>query len=421
MTAPVSPVSVPTREIGRGGGVGWWNADTEETPELRWPRSVKVYDRMRRQDGQVGSVLRALMTPIEELRWSVDPAGASDEVAATLAEELGLPILGEDEDAQANRLRQGGRFQWSEHLTNALLMLPFGHSFFEQQYRIIEVSGRPHAQLRKLGPRMPWTLSQIKVAEDGGLESITQRSQPEPIPVTQLVAYVNRREGGNWYGSSVLRTAYKHWLLKDRLLRLDTTAADRNSMGVPIYEAAANERDLAAGLKVATEVRSGEAAGASIAHGAKLRLAGVEGSLPDLLPKIRYHDEQIARSVLAHVLNLGQQANAGSWALGTTLMDFLSMSLNAIARSIRDTANSHIVEDWVDINYGIDERAPRIVCEKIGGQEAAIMAAVVQLIQAGAVVVDRRLEEHVRQRLDLPARDDSDPVPPAGGDDGGQP
>ncbi|WP_426438673.1 hypothetical protein, partial [Salmonella enterica] len=53
------------------------------------------------------------------------------------------------------------------------------------------------------------------------------------------------------------------------------------------------------GLALATAFRSGEQAGASIPSGAKLQLLGVEGDLPDADKPIRYHDEQIARAVLA--------------------------------------------------------------------------------------------------------------------------
>lgn len=42
----------------------------------------------------------------------------------------------------------------------------------------------------------------------------------------------------------------------------------------------------------------------------------MSGDLPDTDAPIKYHDEQIARAVLAHFLNLGTQT--GSWALGST-------------------------------------------------------------------------------------------------------
>jgi phage gp29-like protein len=198
------------------------------------------------------------------------------------------------------------------------------------------------------------------------------------------VAYVHDREGGSWVGRSLLRPAYKHWLLKDRLLRVQAQTIDRNGMGIPVYEGAEGEESLAKlVLAMARGYRSGESAGAAIPYGAHLRLLGVEGSVPDAKPAIRYHDEQIARAVLAHFLNLGTQT--GSWALGSTFADFFTLSLQTLAQQLADVATQHIVEDLVDVNYGESEPAPRIVFEEIGSRQAATAQAIKLLVDAAAV------------------------------------
>ena len=409
-------MTAPVNEIGyahASGSANWWViADEEPTPELQWPRSVSVYDAMRSQDAQVASVLRAVSLPVRRTPWRIDPAGARSEVVQLVAQDLGLPIVGEN-PAPAARTRE--RFSWPEHLRLALLMLPFGHMFFEQVYRIEQ--GR--ARLRKLAPRMPRTIEALDVAADGGLVSITQVSakagkQQRPIPVDRLVAYVHDREGGNWLGKSLLRPAYKHWLIKDRLLRVQAQTIERNGMGIPVYEGAEGETDLSEGLKMAKAWRAGESAGSATPNGAKLRLAGVEGELPDANPAIRYHDEQIARAVLAHFLNLGTQT--GSWALGTTFADFFTLSLQTLAQQVADTATQHIVEDLVDVNFGEAEPAPRVVFDEIGSRQAATAQAIKLLADAGILLPDRSLEEAARQQFGLPPKDNPPPAPPA--DDG---
>ena len=130
-------------------------------------------------------------------------------------------------------------------------MLVHGHAYFEQVYRVDEGGDRAH--LRKLAARPPRTIEEIKVADDGGLISIKQyaaageASQRRPIPVDRLVAYVHDREGGNWLGTSLLRPAFKHWLIKDRLLRVQAQTIERNGMGIPLYTGpenpAANDLD----------------------------------------------------------------------------------------------------------------------------------------------------------------------------------
>ncbi|MCZ7434772.1 hypothetical protein O7598_00005, partial [Micromonospora sp. WMMC241] len=325
-------MTAPVNEIGYAHlGGNWWTSDDEPTPELRWPESVAVYDAMRSQDSQVGSVLRAVTYPLRRTPWRLDPAGARDEVVRLVAEDLGLPVAGRNPEPMP---RTRDRFSWSEHLRLALLMLPFGFMPFEQVYRIDE-QGR--ARLRKLAERMPRTIEKIDVAPDGGLVSITQygaktEQRARPIPVDRLVVYVLEREGGNWLGRSVLRSCYKNWLIKDRLLRVQAQTIERNGMGVPLYEGAEGEEDLTKGAQMAQAWRAGQSAGSAIPHGAKMRLLGVEGSLPDADKPIRYHDEQIARAVLAHFLNLGTQT--GSWALGTTFADFFTLSLQTLAQQI---------------------------------------------------------------------------------------
>jgi hypothetical protein len=402
----------PKAEIGYAASVTstfWAFDETETTPELRWPESVTVYDQMRRQDAQVASVLRAVTLPVRRTPWRIDPAGAKARVTQFVADELGMPVVGK-EPKPSPRTRD--RFSWSEHLQQALLMLPFGHMFFEQVYRIGD-DGRAH--LRKLGPRMPRTIAEIKVNPDGGLVYIKQWPPPaggtqQPIPVERLVAYVHDKEGGNWLGQSLLRPAYKHWLIKDRLLRVQAQTVERNGMGVPLYKGAEGDADLSYGLAMSKSWRAGESAGSAIPYGADMVLRGVEGTLPDADTPIRYHDEQIARAVLAHFLNLGTQT--GSWALGTTFADFFTLSLQTLAQQIADVATQHIVEDLVDINFGPTEPAPRVVFDEIGSRQAATAASLKALEEAGLIVPDDPLRQSVRQQYGLPPADAATAVTP---------
>jgi hypothetical protein len=397
-----------------------WSALADEANEtnleLIFPKSIETYDTMRREDAQVGSVIRAVTLPIRKAKWRLDPAGARPEVVAHIAADLGVPIKGQDEVA---RTRTRGRFSWDEHLRLALLCLPLGFSPFEQVYDLTSEPGVAH--LRKLAWRPPRTISDIEVARDGGLVAIVQQgaigSQEVRIPVDRLVMYVNEREGGNWLGQSLLRQAYKNWLLKDRLLRIQVLSAERNGIGVPVFEGSEvpagvtdpeeikkrQDEEITAGLEIAKKVRAGESSGAAIAHGAKLEMKGVVGKLPDTDGPIRYHDEQIARAVLAHFLNLGTET--GSWALGSTFANFFTDSLNAVAGHIADVAQQHVVEDLVDLNWGTAEPAPRLVCEPIGSEHPATAEAIKQLIECRAIFPDALLEEHLRSLYGLPAKD----------------
>ncbi|PRI10926.1 phage portal protein family protein [Leucobacter massiliensis] len=397
------------------GVLGWGKltAEThEENPDLQWPHSIDVFDRMRRADPQVKSVLRAVTLPIMRTEWVIDGTGCRPEVVAHVAGDLGLPVKGEPFVAP---LRTKGRFSFKEFLRLALLELVYGHSFFEQVYD--QSSGATH--LGKLAWRPPRTIADVEVAKDGGLVAIKQhgrdgRAEVE-IPVDRLVAFVNEREGANWIGESLLRSAYKMWILKDRVLRIQALAAERNGLGLPVFTAAAPpegasyeeivawaDQEIARGLDIAKGARAGDAAGASLAHGSTLQFVGVTGKIPDLDKPIRYYDEQIARAVLAHFLNLGTET--GSWALGSTFANFFTDSLNAVAQHIADVTNQHVIEDLVDLNWGTSEPAPRLVPAAIGEQQPVTAEAIRALIDCGAIEADEPLEAWIRERFGAPVK-----------------
>lgn len=399
-------------QTGQWGVIGWSSIveESHETnPALMWPQSINEFDRMRREDPQVKSVVRAVTQPILRTEWTLDGAGCRDEVVDFIAQNIMTPVKGRPNLAPR---RTKGRFSLKEHLRLALLSLVYGHSYFEQVYDI-DAAGR--TVLRKLGWRPPRTISEINVAKDGGLVSIRQHGAEKPIPVDALVAYVNEREGANWVGESLLRAAYKMALLKDRVLRIQALTAERNGLGIPVFVAppwppdmeadeaiAWMDKQIAKGLELVQAARAGEEAGVAIAGGANFKLAGVEGQLPNLDKAIRYYDEQIARAVLAHFLNLGGDSSKGSYALSDVLGGFFTDSLNTLSQDVADVFNQHVIEDLVDLNWGPEEPAPRLVPAPIGERQQITAEVIRALVECGALIVDDDLRAYVRDRWGLP-------------------
>ena len=394
-----------------------WNLDPHETnPSLKWPMSLVTYDAMT-TESQVTSVLRAVRLPICGATWYIDPAGARDEVVQHISQDLGLRIMGSDEPPSR---RVAGKFDWFKHLNWGVgLSHRYGHMYFEQQ-AVIGDDGKAH--LLNLWPRMPRRIVRLEADNNGELISISQNPSigqsgiPNgvgliDIPVNRLVWYVSEQEPGDWIGRSLLRAAYKNWLMKDDLLRVQAMTMRRQGMGVPVYTGAKDGEDLAPGWDIAQKIRAGEEAGAAIPFGSRLDLVGVQGSLPNIAEPIAYHDQQMARAVLAHFLNLGQQT--GSWALGAAFQDFFVMSLQSMANEIRNNAQAHIVEDIVDWNYGIDENAPQLRFKPIGTEQPLTAQTLLWLRQAGMIIPDRELEQYTRGVFDLPSKTVPSPSNPA--------
>ena len=227
------------------------------------------------------------------------------------------------------------------------------------------------------------------------------------IPVSRLVGYVFDDVGSQWIGQSVLRPAYKHWKLRDELLRMELNAIDRNSMGVPVYEgselALDPDADLKNGQQIVQSFRAGKSSGASIPAKAKLSLVGVSGQVMSPREAIAYHDNMIAKSVLAHFLNL--EGKGGSYALAETQSDLFIQSLQTTAEWIADVATQHVVEDLVRVAFPEhDGLMPRITLDPIASKKEIQPGDLAQLKNAGLILADKDLEEDLRRRYVLPPK-----------------
>lgn len=416
MPRPAFPAGIES-EIGGDGTYapnGQIISLSEDTAELRWPNSVIVYDRMRRTDGQVGGNLRAIGMPIRRTGWKVQAGSDVDPAVVQFVEtELGLTP-----ETDGRRRQPGQRVSWDDWLRHALLSLVFGHMFFEPVYQIGTPSpgqplvdqGRQYAHLVKLAPRLPRSLVGIDVDDSGDLAGIQQmvvrsngHSEVKRIPRERLVPVINDREGADWTGTSILRTGYKHWLLKDMLERIGSMTVERNGMGLPVVTYP-DGGDRQSALALATGARAGEQSGIAIPVGYTFELLGVKGTVADPLPQIAYHDQAIGRAVLAMFLNLGHDAGARS--LGETFVDFFTISLNAVIAAFEETATEEIVRSLVELNFGPGTAYPEIVGNELTPQSPLTAEALGALVTAGVITPDSELEEDVRRRFGLPALPD---------------
>lgn len=389
----------------------------ETIPDLAWPSSTHTYAQMR-HDPQLQGILKAYTLPLRRASWSVDPAGCRPEVAQLVADDLGLPLLGADETPAAAR-RRG--ISWAEHLRLATLELVFGHMPFERRYEVLGTQPG-QTRLRALSERMPSTIQQILIGDDGALAGIQQhprllisgesvKGPPPIIGVDRLVWYAHEREGAAWWGTSVLRPAYGAWLIKRELWRITPTMLRRNGMGIPEVTAppGGTPAQVAEAQRLASAIRVGEQAGMGLPNGFTVKFRGVEGTLPDALPFIEYLDQQMSRMALAGMLDLGNTPN-GSRALGESFIDLFLFALQAVAEQIAATATTGLAVDMVNLNWGEDEPAPQIIVGDIGADNEVTAQSLQLLMQSGALAADPELEAYVRREWNLPERAAAPPV-----------
>jgi hypothetical protein len=383
--------------------------DDEHVTELTWPESNRTYHQMR-TDAQIDGLLAGLFWPILSYTWSINPNGADESHVQAISEALRLPVTGE-EDQPLGRRR--GRFVFQDHLRHAMLALVYGHMYFEQ---VGDVEADGMWQLRKLAPRMPRSIAEIATDQRGGLQGIRQLYgiggfEPPMLPVGRLVAYIWDREGANWAGRSIFRSLFRHWVLKDTLLRVDAIKHERGGMGVPVIENAqgASEAHIRHNLEVAEQLKAGETGGASLTPGAKLRIQGVEGSLPDTLGSIIYHDQQMARRLMGMVISLGQQGSTGNRALGEVTLEMFDRGQQFIAGWFTDVFNEHVIEDIIDWNYGEATRFVPVLEFKPPEDPGESLAKLGELVSGGLVQMDPELEAWVRSEGGFPEAESATP------------
>lgn len=407
--------------VNAGGLLRTWGQlidEMEFVPELRWPASVWVYSRMVSSDAQLQGLMSGTVNPLVRFRWSIDPQGAKPEVCQALSAEIKLPIKGKEEEFQLGRTRN--RFTFRKHLPEALKFLTYGHQPFLIVMEMDEDKyGDDLYHIKRMMPLPPSTLSQINVERNGDLKGIKQFTTPfgggkggsgswmgPGIESNKLLWYVWDKEGANWAGKSMMRSCFRNYVMKDMLLRIDAQKHDRMGMGIPWFKAPEGaSQDLIDSLdELAQEVRAGDESGLAVPAGAELKLAGVEGNVPDTVGSIQMHNEEMSKAFLMMFMQLGA-TKTGSRALGAEFLDYFSYAQEGIADAVCGMFTENFIERWVDWNFGEDEASPRLVYDR-SAHEDVPTADLAEMVKNGLVTMDPELEGYFRQSRSLPIKSD---------------
>lgn len=400
---PSNDVVPVVTEVGHSQ-VPKWTPRVGVPAGMSWERMQVELSRMR-STAKVAQVENAIRKPVEQASWSVEPNGAPGEIVDFICEDLRLPVKGEE----GQTARSLGRVSWGEHLKQALESVFMGVAFFEQVYYTGE-DGRTH--LRKLALRPNASIRKIHVADDGGLEGITQAGANGGadvfIPVQRLVVYRNGRRDETWQGTSVFAPAYENWLELMKMQQLHSLVLQRNGMGIPKYKASplTAKEDVKAEMEVGQELAeafaAGEVAGYSLPPGAEMPVEGVSGSLPDIGAAVEYHANQIAIACNATHLNL--TGSGGSYALANVQLGEFIQGLQSYAETIADTASQHLVADMVRFGFpDYDGPLPLITSTRIQVQKDLTPGDVSQLVAQGALTKEPNLEGWLRSTFRIPA------------------
>ncbi len=395
--APRKPSGAPSyNELGQTGTQisGGFVTAQDYNSDLQSPGSYDIFDKMRKGDGQIKAALTVIKLPLINAEWKIEPASDSplDKMIASVIEE---DLFG------------GMNVSWSSWFRQMLLHLDYGVMPFEKVWRLGEDG---LIRLRKLAPRLPKTIQQWQVDDNGGLLGIRQAAAPTftpvDIPVDKLLVFVNDLEGSDYRGTSILRSAYKHWFIKDKLYIVQGIAIEKRAMGVDVGTLTGDAIDSAhqdaLERALMTLTAHQRQFFVEVEGQTKYRLeTGSGGRLLDPQEAIEHHDLRIVRSMIAEFVAMGA-GSTGSLAMHRDKTSYLLLALGGIADTICDTVNRHLIQQWVDYNW-MGAAYPKLRYSRLEQRDIAVFADAVQkLTQSGALTPDAGLEEEARDMLSLP-------------------
>lgn len=362
-------------------------------PNLQGQNAIKVYDEMRKGDGTVRAAMLVTSLPIRRASWFINPV-SQDQKDRDVADFLDHALF--------------DWLNWDDIVRQALLMLPFGVMVFEKVYGIKDHEGKSYVTLEKLAPRLPKSIQAWELSDgSAGIQQVMQQGGLAEIPWSKLLVFVNEQEGDNYWGTSMLRAAYKHWYHKNTFYKIDAIAFERQGLGVPMIKMPQGytESDERKAIQAAQNLRANE-------NGYIILPPGYEAEFMDMGSQttrdpersINHHNKEILQSVLAQFLELGQTSTGGgSRALSEDHSDLFLKAMEAIATNIITTVNEDLIPEMVDMNFDGITVYPKLDFSGISRVDVkAVSEAYGALVTAKGITPTMKDEVFLRGLLGLP-------------------
>lgn len=373
----------------------------EYNANLIGTKGYKTYDIMRRSDSTIRQALQIVKLPIQSTTWDIEPfrdkEGNVSDKAQTVADFVKSQIL-------------EGRFSFDQLVKEALNCFDFGFSVFEKVYIPVKWNGKTYIGLEKIASRKQ--VSIVRWETPDGEAGVTQQVSGKTvgIPRNKLVVFTYDLEGENWEGISLLRSIYKDWDIKDKLVLVNAMALEKHGMGMPVVRERDNQtaspEDQAEAERTLSNVRANEQAYMKIPSTMEVEMMDMKGSTTkEIIPTLNYHDGRIMAGVLARFMELGGASGTGSQALSTDLSSIFMKAEETFAKQFGATILNDVIKQLCDLNFADMESVgyPTLTFGSIGDDDTVALAnSLNQLGQSGFITPDPEIEDNLRRRYRLP-------------------
>jgi len=240
----------------------------------------------------------------------------------------------------------------------------------------------------------------------GNIRKITQlwRGNPVELPVYRSVIWSHEKFYGNWYGRSILRGVYKHWYIKDAMMKFANIANER--FGSPIMKGIVQNK--------AEEQKMMDALGKTYARSqivltkkgpddqTDVEILESKRSEAPFDKYIRYQDEMILRRML--ISNRVFEGGGGTYGPKVP-MDLVLMRFEDFRLELIDVVNT-MLQMIADLNWASLEEYPVIEFAPLSSMDKA------QLQKAIYDAIDKEIldkdEPWIRNELGFRELDPSD-------------
>lgn len=393
-------------EYGASGtpNVSGYITGEDYNPKLDGKLALKVYDEMRRSNGQVQSSLMCCKYPVQSATWSVQAPDDADPQDVAIAEFCHETLFGDERP-------------WNEELKHLLLRVDFGFSFAEIVWRLADDRT---IRVEKLAPRMPYTVERWKQDERNNLVAIEQyawkndRFELFPIPIYSdtgarvVLLTVHDKEGENHFGRSPLRAAYMHWYYVMEAYRTWATSQYRYGVGVPWAQtdrSVTMQKPELDKLDAALEaLRSHHKSFLRTTNAVVLKILRPEGDFnAGFKDSAEHHNTLIARALLTAFMTQGDQKH-GSFGLGNRMTDFFSHALESLAGGMAADLTRQVVRQLCDYNFVMKgRRYPKVTTGGVTDVDVKELAEQLNVLHTGKFITpDDEIEDILRKLMKLP-------------------
>ena len=394
--------AVSQGEISGNGATLWRrNRQTDYNRDLVGAQALNTYREMK-NDAIIRSSLKIAKTPILSARWFMEPA--SDEPLDIYISEFIW-----------KNLTEWMSIGWPQFLVESLYMLDYGVYAFEKVFEIRDVPGMDGAApeqrviWKKFAPRIPYEIEEFVYDDEGGpdLIKISTNNGPVDLPIAKALIFTYDKEAGDLWGTSLLRSAYKHWFFKEQLYKIDAIQKERHGIGIPVIKLPPNftANDRVAAQRIGESLRTNERAHVVLPPGWEVMFLKLEGQRVDALQSAQHHAEKLYENVLGNFMLNNNASNDAD-----VQEHVFTRATRFTAEIIRDVLNKYAIQQLIDFNWTPEELPngyPQLKVRRLGDERdwRVISFAARNLVGADIIKPDDRLEAWFREELDMPVAD----------------